>query len=245
MDTPENSLTLQPAFEVAIELRPGSDVLVRSIRLKRGPVENCFSFSCPMTLQEAFVTPLALRLITLIENIDAKTSVVEFPELTVQAPGVVMSGMSAEFSRLEGGPDILFLRFRDYLGLPTNFLAFDPQMEVTSNAMRERVALDVLRDVVTPLFDLISLARHSSSFELGSNVQRIEAMFERLLEQQTQVTFYSNLLGRYVAGLREENQLRRSDPSQIDTTFDPNRPSRLAETTKATGKVTVLPRRVN
>lgn len=245
MEAPVESLTLQPAFEVAVELRQGSEILVRSIRLKRGPVENCFSFSCPMTLQETFVTPLALRLMTLIENIDAKTSVVEFAELTVQAPGVVMSGLSAEFAQMEGGPNLLFLRFREYIGLPTNFLAFDPQMEVTSNAMRERVALDVLRDVVTPLFDLISLARHSSTFELGTNVQRVEAMFERLLEQQTQVTFYSNLLGRYVAGLREENQSRRSNPSKLDTTFDPNQPNRLAGTTRSAEKVSVLPRRVN
>jgi len=96
------------------------------------------------------------------------------------------------------------LRMREYVGAIKSAFRFDPSLTVETASVRERIAVEVLRDIVNPLLDILSIARDAPPDVLERNSDAVKRQLRRMGARQEEINFYSGLLQRYIAGCRSD-----------------------------------------
>ena len=191
-------------FVVHLKRARGSEAEVTAVELFNSDVRNRYSIKQLRKLQEVFVAPLCAELERALRVVGADNRIVSMPDFEVTLPGLVIGGLRMLYSRAEDGTEVIMLRLREYVGAIKSAFTFDPGMPVTSASMRERIAVEVLRDIVNPLLDILSIAKDAPSYVLESNASAIDRQLKRMGMRQDEINFYNGMLKRYIAGCRSD-----------------------------------------
>ncbi|SFR58719.1 hypothetical protein [Litoreibacter janthinus] len=177
---------------------------VRSVEVETDDMRKSYAFRSYRAIESVFVPRFADCLTELLQGQTDQTRSVQLPGFAFSGAGVGLSGLRIQ-PVIEGGePRGITLFFKRYIGDAGQLLNFEASTELTPAAVRERIAVEVLSDIVTPIFDMMSLTEPSSKGILMDHGDEIEARLQKLAEQRKEIQFYTGLLQRYVAGCQED-----------------------------------------
>lgn len=199
IDTADND-----RFVVHLSRHNDGEVMVTSVELQHADIRNRYSFKQGRSLPEIFTAPLAQALNEALANLVRGERIVSLPDFQVALPGVVLGGLRILRTSVEDGVDRIMLRVREYVGTLKSAFRFDDAMTVDSVSMRERIAVEVLRDIVNPLLDIMSIASDAPGDVVDKNAEAIRRQLRRMSNRQDEINFYTGLLQRYVAGCRSD-----------------------------------------
>ncbi|MEM6409189.1 MAG: hypothetical protein AAF700_12325 [Pseudomonadota bacterium] len=191
-------------FVVHLTRARGEPAAVMSVELFNSDIRNRYTFKQFRNLSDVFVEPLRSAIEAALRSVGPANRIVSMPDFEVTLPGLVIGGLRLLYSRAEDGAEIIMLRLREYVGAIKSAFIFDPALPVSSASMRERIAIEVLRDIVTPLLDILSIARDAPPYVLETNASAIDRQLKRMGMRQDEINFYNGLLKRYIAGCRSD-----------------------------------------
>jgi len=191
-------------FVVHLSHRPDGEVMVTSIDLQHSDIRNRYSFKQGRGLHDVFTPGLAQALNAALRNLVKGERIVSLPDFSVTLPGVVLGGLRILRTKTEDGVDLIMLRVREFVGSIKSAFRFDQSMVIDSISMRERIAVEVLRDIVNPLLDIMSIAGDAPGDVVDNNADAIRRQLRRMSSRQDEINFYTGLLKRYVAGCRSD-----------------------------------------
>lgn len=191
-------------FVVHISREKNARIRVMSVELQHSDMRNRYSFKQGRSLSEVFVEPLAEALSTALRRVAGTDRIVAMPDFKITLPGLVMGGLRILSTVTENGVEMIMLRMREYVGAIKSAFRFDPSLTVEAASVRERIAVEVLRDIVNPLLDILSIARDAPPDVLERNSDAVKRQLRRMGARQEEINFYSGLLQRYIAGCRSD-----------------------------------------
>lgn len=200
----ENEHVDSDTFVVHMTRAPGEHPRVTSIELIGNDMRNRYSFREPRELREVFTENLAVEIQSTLGGFEQDDRVVALPNFEVVLPGLLLSGLRVLLTRIEGGSEVIMMRFRQYIGAIKSAFRFDPSFGISSASVRERIAVEVLRDILTPLVDMINLNRPEYHAVIENHAPVLQKRLDRIATRQEELNFYSGLLQRYVAGCRQD-----------------------------------------
>lgn len=180
------------------------DLLVKSVEIMTGDMRNRYSFRGGRAVANVFQQDLADLMNSAIAKMSDGDRLLSLPDFLYSIPGLVLSGMRVLTSPMEDGGDAVMVRFKYYVGAIKQIFRFEPSMMISSPTVRERIAVDVLHDIVSPIFDLLSLSQSTSRALLADHAEAVGRRLDRLDQQMEELKFYSGLLQRYVAGCQHD-----------------------------------------
>lgn len=182
----------------------GPKIRVTSIELQHSDMRNRYSFKHGRSLADLFTGGLAGALEDALRSLESGERVVSLPDFAVNLPGLALGGLRMLCTKAEDGMEFIMLRVREYVGSIKSAFRFDPTLSVDSTTMRERIAVEVLRDIVNPLLDILSIARDTPPEVIDNNSDAIRRQLKRMSMRQEEINFYLGLLKRYIAGCRSD-----------------------------------------
>lgn len=200
----ENEHADSDTFVIHMTRVAGEAARVTSIELISSEMRNRYSFREPRALQEVFAENLAAEIDNTLNGFEDDDRVVALPDFEVVLPGLLLSGLRVLMTKIEDGAEVIMMRFRQYIGAIKSAFRFDPSFGITSASVRERIAVEVLRDILTPLVDMISLNRPEYHAVIENHAPVLQKRLDRIATRREELNFYSGLLQRYVAGCRQD-----------------------------------------
>ncbi len=200
-------------FVVHVVRGKNAEPRVSSVELMQPDIRNRYSFRRPRALSELFVKDLATALEAALERFERGARILSMPDFSVQLPGLVLGGLRLLSTRLEDGTEAIMVRVRDYVGSIKTAFRFDPAMALETTTVRERIAVEVLRDIVNPLLDILSIAKDAPPEVLRDNSEALNRQLRRMGARQEELSFYTGMLQRYIAGCREDAENARMPES--------------------------------
>jgi hypothetical protein len=191
-----------------------AEISVNSVELLQPDIRNRYSFRRPRPLSELFVGDLAAALEDALQRFERGARIMSMPDFSVQLPGLVLGGLRLLSTRLEDGTDAIMVRVRDYVGAIKTAFRFDSAMAMETTSVRERIAVEVLRDIVNPLLDILSIAKDAPPEVLRDNSEALNRQLRRMGSRQEELSFYTGMLQRYIAGCREDSENARLPGSE-------------------------------
>ena len=177
---------------------------VTSIELIGSDMRNRYSFRESRALTEVFAENLAAEIEGTLGSFDSDERIIALPNFEVVLPGLLLSGLRVLMTKIEGGSEVIMMRFRQYIGAIKSAFRFDHSFGIASSSVRERIAVEVLRDILTPLVDMISLNRPEYHAIIENHAPVLQKRLDRIATRREELNFYSGLLQRYVAGCRQD-----------------------------------------
>ncbi len=196
-------------FVVHITRTANARIRVTSVELQHSDMRNRYSFKQGRSLSEVFVEPLAEALSRALRGVAGGGRIVSMPDFELSLPGLVMGGLRILATKAEGGKEIIMLRMREYVGAIKSAFKFDPSLPIDTASMRERIAVEVLRDIVNPLLDILSIARDAPADVLDNNSEAVRRQLRRMGARHDEIHFYTGLLQRYITGCRNDAEKAR------------------------------------
>ncbi len=196
-------------FVVHVVRGKNAEIRVSSVELMQPDMRNRYSFRTPRALNELFVKELADALDSALRRFERDARILSMPDFRVQVPGLVLGGLRLLSTRLEDGTDAIMVRVREYVGSIKSAFRFDHAMSLESSCVRERIAVEVLKDIVNPLLDILSIAKEAPPEVLRSNSDALNRQLRRMGARQEELSFYTGMLQRYIAGCREDAENNR------------------------------------
>lgn len=193
---------------------------VRSLEIVSGDMTNRYCFSTSRPLEHVFAPEFASSFLAALGRENLQDGEIDVPMFSVILPGVGVSGLRIEPVHEGEDSGTLKLHFSRYVGDIMRVLRPLSLVEITPATVRERIAVEVLGDIVSPIFDIISLSQPGFTDVLKNNSEAIEQRLARLAAQQEEIEFYTGLLKRYVAGCMQDSA------EKSDTTDDGLWPSK-------------------
>jgi len=193
-------------FVVHVIRGKNAEIRVSSVELMQPDLRNRYSFRNARSLSELFVRELADALEGALKRFERGARILSMPDFTVQLPGLVLGGLRLLSTRLEDGTDAIMMRVREYVGSIKSAFRFDHAFSLDSPCVRERIAVEVLKDIVNPLLDILSIAKEAPPEVLRSNSDALNRQLRRMGARQEELSFYTGMLQRYIAGCREDAQ---------------------------------------
>lgn len=186
---------------------------VQSVEILSPDLRQKLSFRGAMDLKDVFVPLLANRLERVLSRISDGNGVHTKPDLVITFPGLVLARLRILVHRTPEGARQVLMRFKYFIGGLQN--AFRVQTHFTEPSLlhREKLAIEALTEIATPLFDIANAALASDQVE---DIQR--ALQEHLLhlsENAQELSFYLTMLARYAseaAQTREQLAVEKIDP---------------------------------
>ncbi|WP_298298315.1 hypothetical protein [uncultured Litoreibacter sp.] len=188
-----------------------------SIELQHVDIRNRYSFKQGRALHEVFAADLANALKAALQNMVPGERIISMPDFKVTIPGVVLGGLRILYSKAENGKETIMMRVREYVGAIKSAFRFDPSLAVDTATMRERIAVEVLRDIVNPLLDILSIARDTPPEVIDNNSAAIRGQLKRMSMRQDEINFYVGLLKRYIAGCRSDAEGQTANGIDMET----------------------------
>lgn len=192
-------------FVIHMTRAVGETAKVTSIELLSSDMRNRYSFKEPRALDEVFAQELSTEIEQTLGSFEDQDRVVTLPDFQMDLPGLLLSGLRVLLTRIEGGVEVIMMRFREYIGTIKSAFKFDSSFAVTSASVRERIAVEVLRDILTPLVDMINLNRPEYRAVIDNHAPVLQKRLDYIATRQEELNFYSGLLQRYVAGCRQDS----------------------------------------
>ncbi len=197
-------------FVVHLTRSKDDSVRVTHVELTHADVRNRYIFKQGRALVDVFSDKLAQALTNALANIGKGKGIISMPDFKITLPGLVMGGLRILCKKsADGINDIIMIRVREYVGSVKSAFCFDPSLAVDSASMRERVAVEVLRDIVNPLLDILSISRDAPPEVIENNSMAIKRQLQRMSMRQDEINFYIGLLQRYIAGCRSDAEQHR------------------------------------
>jgi len=165
-----------------------------------GDMRTSHCFTSGREIRTAFVPEFAACILSSAALASDGMTTLDRPEFSFSLPGVCISGLRVD--SLQDGD--IRLHFRRYVGDVSRVLAFETSVEVLPATVRERIAVDVLRDIISPIFDMLSLAASSSPDVVDLHSEALQARLNRMQAQQQEIEFYTGMLKRYVSGCQHD-----------------------------------------
>ncbi|WP_159807026.1 hypothetical protein [Litoreibacter roseus] len=194
----------QDTFVVHVMRKPGAVPFVTSIELLLADMRNRYTFKTPRNFKSLFTDDLADRLNEVLGRIEGEETVVSLPDFEMAKPGLVLAGLRVLVTRLSDGVEHIMMRFRYYVGAIKSVFKFDETITIESATVREQIAVEVLRDIVTPLFDIVALSDSNLTRMSDNNQDAIRKRLRAISSRQNDLSFYLSLLQRYVAGCESD-----------------------------------------
>lgn len=191
-------------FVIHMTRVPGEHAKVTSIELLSADMRNRYSFKEPRVLDQVFAGGLSAEIEQTLASFEDRDRVVTLPDFEVNLPGLLLSGLRVLLTKIEGGVEVIMMRFREYIGTIKSAFKFDSSFAITSASVRERIAVEVLRDILTPLVDMINLNRPEYRAVIENHAPVLQKRLDHIATRQEELNFYSGLLQRYVAGCRQD-----------------------------------------
>lgn len=191
-------------------------VKVTSVELIMTDLRNRYSFKAGQLIEDVFSVDLASKVQSALTSVRSNDRLISMPDFEVSTNSVIISGLRILVTRLEDGAEAIMMRFRHYIGAIKSAFKFDPAMAIESASMREKIAVEVLRDIVTPLFDVVAFSQAVPAHDIDRNHRAIEQRLGRISSRQDEINFYIGLLQRYVAGCRTDALERDRVRQQIN-----------------------------
>jgi hypothetical protein len=191
-------------FVIHMTRAVGESAKVTSIELLSSDMRNRYSFKEPRLIGEVFANELSAEIEQTLASFEDRDRVVSLPDFEVDLPGLLLSGLRVLLTRIEGGVEVIMMRFREYIGAIKSAFKFDSSFAITSASVRERIAVEVLRDILTPLVDMINLNRPEYRAVIENHAPVLQKRLDQIATRQEELNFYSGLLQRYVAGCRQD-----------------------------------------
>ncbi|MEP5761607.1 MAG: hypothetical protein ABJ327_20300 [Litoreibacter sp.] len=188
---------------------------VLSIELANADMRNHYAFRNARELSDVFVEELAEKIRSVVGSVQEGDRIVTLPDFEMSLPGLLLSGLRVLLTKVEDGAEVIMMQFREYVGSIKSAFRFDPSFAVTSASVRERIAVEVLRDILTPLVDMINLNRPEYRAVIENHALVLQKRLDAIATRQDELNFYSGLLQRYVAGCRQD-----SSNQKLDLAFD-------------------------
>jgi hypothetical protein len=198
-------------FVVHVTRTKNARVRVMSVELQQSDMRNRYSFKQGRSMSEVFVEPLAEALAKALRGLAGDDRIVSMPDFNISLPGLVMGGLRILCTKAEDGMEIIMLRMREYIGTAKSALKFDPALANDIATVRERIAVEVLRDIVNPLLDILSIARDSPQSVIDNNSEAIRRQLKRMDARQDEIQFYTGLLKRYISGCRSDAEKSKAN----------------------------------
>ena len=177
---------------------------VGSVQIVSDDMRNSYCFGAGRSIESVFIPEFSRSFLGTLNRQDLQDSPLDLPDFSMILPGVGMSGLRIKLVQEGGEARRVTLHFRRYVGDILRVLCFLPAAELSPARVRERIAVEVLRDIVTPVFDLMSLCHPSSRDAVKNHSDAIAARLDRLAAQQEEIKFYTGMLARYVAGCQQD-----------------------------------------
>jgi hypothetical protein len=196
-------------FVVHVVRGKNAETRVSSVELMQPDMRNRYSFRTPRALNELFVKELADALDGALRRFERGARILSMPDFTVHLPDLVLGGLRLLSTQLEDGTDAIMVRVREYVGSIKSAFRFDHAMSLESSCVRERIAVEVLKDIVNPLLDILSIAKEAPPEVLRSNSDALNRQLRRMGSRQEELSFYTGMLQRYIAGCREDAENSR------------------------------------
>ncbi len=189
---------------VILSRESGDSYLVHSVQMVSGGMRNSHCFFPGRAVENTFVPEFSRSFLAILSKLGVDAVSFDEPAFSFSLPGIGISGLRIDPSQQGDPPNMMRLRFRRYVGDVTRILRYEQSVELPSATVRERIAVEVLRDIVTPIFDILSLSKSTSREVVQHHSAAIEARLDRLSIQQEEIEFYTGLLKRYVAGCQQD-----------------------------------------
>ena len=202
------AIPIDPVFSdsliVVLSRENAGTNLVRSVQMVSGDMRNSYCFRAGRSLDSAFAPEFTSSVISALDRQTTKFQLVDEPQFAFSLPGIGISGLRIDPQREVDDVSTVTLHFKRYVGDLSRVLLFERSFELPPATVRERIAVEVLRDIVSPIFDILSLSGPTFSEVVRVHSAAIQARLDRLEAQQEEIEFYSGLLKRYVAGCQED-----------------------------------------
>jgi len=196
----------QEALTLSLLRKPGGEFLVSSIALVKTGLRNEYVFDPAKPLGCLFGKGLAECCEAHLLSLSMASNDIRVPDFFFEIPGLTLSGMLIQRTRQQDGVEEIALRFRNYIGAIKSVFLFDTAMCFTPVSVRERIAIDVLQDILTPLFDIMSLALPERRAFIQDHAPAIQQRLDQLTTKREDLLFFLGLLQRYVAGCQEDSK---------------------------------------
>ena len=177
-------------------------------------MRNRYSFKDDRSLEATFVDNVVVQVRRALESVSVSDRLVSLPDFEITLPNLILSGLRILVTRAEDGVEYLMLRFRRFVGALKSVFRFDTSMAVESPAMREKIAVEVLHDIVTPLFDIMSLNAQGLDHLVENHTSLLRKRIKTIARRQEEIAFYISMLQRYVAGCKSDMRKLRGEPAE-------------------------------
>ncbi|QBF30552.1 hypothetical protein CFI11_04905 [Thalassococcus sp. S3] len=127
--------------------------------------------------------------------------VISLPEFLVQIPGLIISRAHILVSEMADGLRHVMCRFQHVMGSLSRMFKIDIGLGEQLFDMRERIAVEVLRDISMPLLDLCARLRAvKTNDDLGE-------IATHLADKSSEIGLFTEMLKRYVTDMSKERLL--------------------------------------
>ncbi len=196
-------------------IRPeGKEAYVASLELVLPDMRNRYSFKDGRSIDATFVDSVVVEIRNALSSVQVSDRLVSLPDFEIALPNLILSGLRILVTRAEDGVEYLMLRFRRFVGALKSVFRFDSSMALSTPIMRERIAVEVLHDIITPLFDIMSLNARGLDHLMENHTSLLRKRISTISKRQEEITFYISMLQRYVAGCKsdlEKDQVSKSE----------------------------------
>ncbi|MEP3346860.1 MAG: hypothetical protein ABJN34_09495 [Litoreibacter sp.] len=191
-------------FKIKLTLERDGRFLVRLVQVGLDEISHRYEFALgrpiEQTLLPEFVSSFSDELGYFLKDRKAVCN----PLYSFSMLGVGVSGLNIDSADDGDDFDGITLNFRRFVGDLTRVLLFEQTLDVSTASVRERIAVDVLSDIISPIFDMLSLSRNGGRSCVTTHSAAIQARLDQLNTQQEEMEFYVGLLKRYVAGCQHD-----------------------------------------
>lgn len=184
-------------------IRPeGKEAYVASLELVLPDMRNRYSFKDGRSIEATFVDDVVVEIRNALASVRVSDRLVSLPDFEIALSNLVLSGLRILVTRAEDGVEYMMLRFRRFVGALKSVFRFDTSMSLPAPIMREKIAVEVLHDIVTPLFDIMSLNARGLDHLMQNHTSLLRKRISTISKRQEEITFYISMLQRYVAGCK-------------------------------------------
>lgn len=206
------------SFVVNLRRQHGEVARVASVELRTFEVRNRYSFRKDPTLADIFVDEFAELIERALERLKPDERIVAIPDFEFAKGDLIIGGLRVLITTAENGIESIMLRFRQYIGAIKQAFKFDDSMAIETPTVREKIAVDVLQDILSPLFDLMALDVPGMEEVLEKHGPAIKKRLATISARKDEITFFSTLLQRYVKGCQQDAARGLADVRKVRET---------------------------
>jgi len=202
MPSDENARLRSWMLAIVLCEDPSGMFRVGSMELMFEGVKHQLKFSKRNRLFDVFLEPFAQELLEILGELGPKTHLFTDPDHEITVANATLVGLRVMRWKDDHRGRQTIVRFKYFVGAVDGLLRTRVPFTRSVLDHRERIAVEALADIATPL---LGLARVPSDIELSQDQRdKIEAKLAAISDCASDLQFYISLLTRYVRECSEE-----------------------------------------